>query len=127
MGARVSRRRSDSTMLVLWSCAIAASLAASTASAQPGEGPPAWRAALFEYDRELTDDVRRTGAPILFQLAERDAYVSRSDTAVLMGAAAGRRERRFYDADHAMAVPKAIEDRLSWLAGELELAVNDAP
>jgi hypothetical protein len=51
MGARVSRRRSESTMLVRWSCAIAASLAASTASAQPGEGPPAWRGGLFEYDR----------------------------------------------------------------------------
>lgn len=76
---------------------------------------------------ELTDYVRRIEAPILFQFAERDAYVSRSDTAVLMGAAAGRKVRRFYDADHAVAVPKAIEDRLSWLAGELELAVNDAP
>lgn len=45
------RRRSDSTMLVLWSRAIAAGLAAGTASAQQGEGSPAWRGALFAYDR----------------------------------------------------------------------------
>ncbi len=75
---------------------------------------------------ELTDYVRRIQSPILFQFGERDAYVSRSDTAVLLGAAVGRKERRFYDADHAVAVPKASADRLSWLSGELQLAVPHA-
>lgn len=88
---------------------------------------PASKAAYLRQNAvlELTDYLRRAQSPVLFQFAERDAFVSRSDTAVLLAAAVGRKERRFYDADHAMAVPKAAADRLSWLSGELKLAVTD--
>jgi pimeloyl-ACP methyl ester carboxylesterase len=72
---------------------------------------------------ELTDYLRgTTGASTLFQFAEKDIYVARADAAVLLAAAHDRKERRFYDADHAMAVPQAREDRTTWLAAELGLA-----
>src|SRR5262245_59950733 len=71
---------------------------------------------------ELTDSLRRVkNATTLFQFATRDDYVCRADTAVLMGATADPKERRFYEADHAMTVPKAAEDRQAWLVKELGL------
>jgi dienelactone hydrolase len=69
---------------------------------------------------ELTDALRQvTNASTLFQFGTRDAYVSRADTAVLLAAAQGRKERRFYDAEHDMAVPQALTDREAWLVQEL--------
>lgn len=69
---------------------------------------------------ELTDALRRvTNASTLFQFGTRDAYVSRADTAVLLGAAQGAKERKFYDAEHAMAGPEIPADRDAWLVKEL--------
>lgn len=72
---------------------------------------------------ELTDFLRQVkNASTLFQFANNDAYVSRSDTAVVMGATSDPKERRFYDTDHGMGLPKVAEDRQAWLVKELMLA-----
>jgi dienelactone hydrolase len=77
---------------------------------------------------ELTEYVRQVkGASTLFQFAKNDVYVSRADSAVLMGAAADPKERRFYDADHAMAVAPAVSDRDAWLLKELSLGGPGLP
>jgi len=69
---------------------------------------------------ELSDYVQRVkNASTLFQFAKNDAYVCRADTLVLMNAAADPKERKFYDADHAMHVAPVAEDRDAWLVKEL--------
>jgi dienelactone hydrolase len=69
---------------------------------------------------ELTDALRQVrNASTLFQFGTRDAYVSRADTAVLLGAAQPPRERKFYDAEHDMALPQIAADRDAWLIKEL--------
>jgi dienelactone hydrolase len=69
---------------------------------------------------ELTDALRRvTNASTLFQFGTRDAYVSRADTAVLLGAAQGTKERKLYDAEHEMGLPDIAADRDAWLLKEL--------
>jgi dienelactone hydrolase len=77
---------------------------------------------------ELTDYLRQVkNASTLFQFANRDVYVSRADTQVVMGATAAPKERRFYDADHAMAAPQAVADRDAWLLKELGLGGPGLP
>jgi dienelactone hydrolase len=69
---------------------------------------------------ELTDALRKvTNASTLFQFGTRDAYVSRADTAVLLAATQGRKERKFYEAEHDMALPQIAADRDAWLVQEL--------
>jgi hypothetical protein len=41
---------------------------------------------------------------------------------VLLAAVPGRKERRFYDAEHDMHVEQAATDRAAWLTKELGLA-----
>ena len=43
------------------------------------------------------------------------------------GATSAPKERRFYDADHAMAVPEAVTDRDAWLLKELGLGGPGLP
>jgi dienelactone hydrolase len=77
---------------------------------------------------ELTDYLRQVkNASTLFQFANKDVYVSRADTQVVMGATSAPKERRFYDADHAMAVPPAVADRDAWLLKELGLGGPGLP
>jgi hypothetical protein len=77
---------------------------------------------------ELTDYLRQVkNASTLFQFANKDVYVSRADTQVVMGATSAPKERRFYDADHAMAVPQAKADRDAWLLKELGLGGPGLP
>lgn len=83
---------------------------------------PASKAAYLRQnaDLELTDSLRRVkNASTLFQFANNDTYVSRADTQVVLAAAAEPKARRFYDADHSMAVPQAAADRDEWLLKEL--------
>ena len=77
---------------------------------------------------ELTDYLRQVkNASTLFQFASKDVYVSRADTQVVMGAASTPKERRFYEADHGMAVPQAAADRDAWLLKELGLGGPGLP
>jgi dienelactone hydrolase len=69
---------------------------------------------------ELTDYLRQVkNASTLFQFANKDVYVSRADTQVVLAAAAEPKKRVFYEADHGMAVPEAAADRDAWLLKEL--------
>jgi dienelactone hydrolase len=71
-------------------------------------------------DLELTESVRRVkNASTLFQFATCDVYVSRADTSVLLAAANDPKERKFYDADHAMKPAQVAADRDAWLLKEL--------
>jgi len=91
---------------------------------------PASKAAYLRQNAplELTDYVRQVkNASTLFQFANKDVYVSRADTQVVMGAASAPKERRFYDADHGMAVPQAVTDRDAWLLKELGLGGPGLP
>lgn len=73
-------------------------------------------------DLELTDALRRVkGAATLFQFGTKDVYVSRADTGIL-AAAAGTRNRKFYDDEHAMTLPEIRLDRGVFLARELGFA-----
>jgi len=77
---------------------------------------------------ELTDYLHALGeTSVLFQFANRDVYVSRADTSVLLAAVPGRKERRFYDAEHDMHVEQAATDRAAWLSKELGLSPAAAP
>ena len=69
---------------------------------------------------ELSDFVHRIdNASVLFQFAKNDAYISRASTGVLLNAANVPKERKFYDADHAMNLPAIAQDRDAWLLKEL--------
>jgi dienelactone hydrolase len=69
---------------------------------------------------ELSDFVRRVdNASTLFQFAKSDAYISRASTGVLFNAANAPKDRKFYDADHAMNKPEIAQDRDAWLTKEL--------
>lgn len=69
---------------------------------------------------ELSEFVHRIdNASVLFQFAKNDAYVSRASTGVLLNAANAPKERKFYDADHAMNKPEIAQDRDAWLLKEL--------
>jgi hypothetical protein len=71
---------------------------------------------------ELTDYLQQVkNASTLFQFANKDTYVSRADTMVLLGAAHAPKERRFYDAEHSMEPAKVAEDRAAWLLEKLGL------
>jgi len=69
---------------------------------------------------ELSDFVHRIdNASVLFQFAKNDAYISRASTGVLFSAANAPKDRKFYDADHAMNKPEIAQDRDAWLLKEL--------
>ena len=71
---------------------------------------------------ELSEFVHRIdNASVLFQFAKNDAYVSRASTGVLLNAAYAPKERKFYEADHAMNKPEIAQDRDAWLLKELNL------
>jgi len=76
---------------------------------------------------ELSEFVHRIdNASVLFQFAKNDAYVSRASTGVLLDAANAPKERKFYEADHAMNKPEIAQDRDAWLLKEL-VAAEPAP
>jgi predicted esterase len=56
--------------------------------------------------------------PILFQFATRDRFVSKEAAEALVAAAAGPKEVRWYDAEHALNAD-ATRDRLAWLRARL--------
>ena len=71
---------------------------------------------------DITDFLRRAkGASFFLQFAKNDNYVSRAGSAVYFAAAPGVKERKYYDADHALAVPAVASDRSAWLVRELGL------
>ena len=61
------------------------------------------------------------GASFLFQFGKSDFYVSGAGAAVYFRSANQRKERKVYDADHAMNKPEIRADRTAWLVKELKL------
>ena len=77
---------------------------------------------------ELSEFLHRVdNASTLFQFAKHDVYVSAASTGVLLNAANAPKERKFYDADHAMDKPEIAQDRDAWLLKELVPAAASAP
>ena len=56
--------------------------------------------------------------PILFQFATRDRFVTKDAADALVASAAGPKEVRWYDAEHALNAD-ATRDRLAWLRARL--------
>ena len=56
--------------------------------------------------------------PILFQFATRDRFVTKDAADALVATAAGPKEVRWYDAEHALNAD-ATRDRLAWLRARL--------
>ena len=56
--------------------------------------------------------------PILFQFATRDRFVTKGAADTLVASAAGSKEARWYDAEHALNAD-ATRDRLAWLRARL--------
>ena len=76
---------------------------------------------------ELTDYLRQNQkVPTLLQFGTRDVYVSRVETA-MVASAAGTKNRKFYETDHAMALPEIAADRDAFLTKELGIGGPKQP
>lgn len=58
---------------------------------------------------------------LYLQFAQQDIYVSQSDAEAVYAAAPSPKETHAYATDHALAIPKATQDRLRWLEQVLDL------
>lgn len=68
---------------------------------------------------ELTDYLRQMkNASTFLQFGTKDIYVSRVDTGII-ASAAGTKNRKFYETDHAMNLPEIVADRDAFLLKEL--------
>lgn len=68
---------------------------------------------------ELSDYLKKNRKAATFlQFGAQDIYVSRVE-AGMVAAAAGTQNRKFYDTDHAMALPEIASDRAAFLVKEL--------
>jgi len=66
-----------------------------------------------------TRHLAKAGAlPMLFQFATRDKFVTRAAAEAVVASAAGPKEVRWYDAEHALNA-EATRDRLEWLRSRL--------
>jgi len=71
---------------------------------------------------ELTDYLRQVkNASTFLQFGTKDVYVSRVDGGIIANAA-GTKNRKFYEADHAMHLPEIAADRDAFLLKELGLS-----
>lgn len=75
---------------------------------------------------ELTDYLRQVkNASTFLQFATKDIYVSRVDTGMVANAA-GTKNRKFYETDHAMNLPEVAADRAAFLLKELAIVAPQA-
>ena len=73
---------------------------------------------------ELTDYLRQVkNASTFLQFGTRDVYVSRVDSGIIANAA-GTKNRKFYETDHAMNLPEIAADRDAFLLKELAPAAT---
>lgn len=91
-------------------------------------GPqPASKAAYLRQNAmlELTDYLKQSRKAATFlQFGTKDIYVSRVE-AGMVAAAAGTKNRKFYETDHAMALPEIASDREAFLLKELGVRPPD--
>jgi len=60
-------------------------------------------------------------APVFFQFASKDFYITAEEAAEFYAAAGPRKQTTTYEADHALHPPEVAADRVVWLARELGL------
>ncbi len=81
--------------------------------------------AAYRKQMATIDPVRFIGklspAPLLFQFANQDEYVSTEAANAFIAATGEPKDIRHYDAKHDLEHPKARTDRLAWLKCELKL------
>ena len=71
---------------------------------------------------ELTDYLRQVkSVPAFLQFGTKDVYVSRVDAGMIANALSTK-NRKFYEADHAMTLPEIAADRAAFLLKELAVA-----
>jgi hypothetical protein len=58
---------------------------------------------------------------LFLQFAQQDIYVSQADAQTVYAAAPSPRETHIYATDHALTIPQATQDRLTWLKQQLQL------
>jgi hypothetical protein len=58
-------------------------------------------------------------APVFFQFASKDFYVTAEEAAEFYAAALPRKHQATYDADHGLHAPEVTADRMAWLVREL--------
>jgi fermentation-respiration switch protein FrsA (DUF1100 family) len=61
---------------------------------------------------------KAAGVPVLFQFATRDKFVTKAAAEGLVASAAGPKDVRWYDAEHALNA-EATRDRVAWLRARL--------
>lgn len=88
--------------------------------ARQPKDPAAYRAQLAPLD-PANFAARLAPAPVFFQFAAHDEYVSASSAAEFYNAAAPRKQMATYDAHHDLQVPAATADRITWLMRTLNL------
>ena len=64
---------------------------------------------------------RLAPAPVFFQFAQKDPYVSAGQAAEFYAAALPRKQLATYDAGHDLHTAEVAADRVAWLVRELEL------
>jgi dienelactone hydrolase len=88
-------------------------------------GPPMPEPARTEYVEQLAplDPIRYVGQPgkaeFLFQFGTRDPYVPEEKALDFYNACGATKRIEWYDADHDIDVPKAHQDRIEWVLGQL--------
>jgi hypothetical protein len=60
-------------------------------------------------------------APVFFQFANKDFYVTAEEAAEYYAAAGPRKQQATYAADHGLHPPEVAADRVAWLVRELGL------
>ncbi len=88
--------------------------------ARQPQDPAAYRVQLAPLD-PVCFVARLAPAPVFFQFAQHDEYVSAAQAAEFYAAAGPRKQMATYDAGHDLHTPEVAADRLAWLFRELEL------
>ncbi len=86
--------------------------------ARQPEDPAAYRAQMAPLD-PLRFVAQLAPAPVFFQFAATDEYVSAEAAAQFYAAAQPRKQMATYTADHSLQTPEAAADRITWLVREL--------
>lgn len=69
---------------------------------------------------------RAKGTAFLFQFAEYDSFISRKAADAYVAAAPEPKTVKWYPCSHEFADPRALQDRLDWLGGQLGFAPPSA-
>ena len=88
--------------------------------ARQPQDPAAYRRQIAPLDPVIFIG-RLAPAPVFFQFAQKDPYVSAAQAAEFYAAALPRKHLATYDAGHDLHTAEVAADRVAWLVRELEL------